>query len=240
MATRFEHGFACLDCGKLTDAAAIADVPEAEAVDPKPGDIAICFYCQHVMAYGDEPWTMRPLTDQEVIDIAGDKSIVETQKKLGAFWKAETQLTGLLDLAESHVRQVLLDMKAAQLMPVFLMVDRDDEVMLAPVPWNSEEEKTDALRMVRVTMQLAGVQRYSIVAEAWTAEWKAGDPPGPMPVDRPDRKEVVWALAADKTQHRVRVWNIVRGEAGTIVKLDLDKDVKPMPGIGGRMARLLA
>jgi hypothetical protein len=61
-----------------------------------------------------------------------------------------------------------------------------------------------------------------------------------MPVDRPDRKEVVWALAADKTQHRVRVWNIVRGEAGTIVKLDLDKDVKPMPGIGGRMASLLA
>jgi hypothetical protein len=246
MTVRFKQGFACLNCGKQNDAATVPQIGESDqAIAPKPGDIAICFRCQHIMAYGDQPGSVRPLTDEEVIDVAGDPEIVKAQNLLGEFWRSNKELEGMLDLAENHVRNVLLDMKAEQLMPVFLMIDRDDDVMIAPAPWDGEEEKAQALKMVRATMKVAGVKRYSIVAEAWTAEqpvgWKKGDPVGPMPEDRPDRKEVVWALAADHKQHRVRVWNIVRGEAGTIVRLDQDKKVKEMPGIGGgRMARLLA
>jgi hypothetical protein len=240
--TRFNQAFACLDCGGIVDAASDATSGEP-ARAPQAGDIAICFHCQHVMAYGDKPGEVRPLTDQEIIDIAGDKSIVEAQNALGAFHKAGKKLEAMLEMAGKHAHNMLLGHKVDQLVPVFLMIDGDDDVMLAPVPWNDDNDKKRGLKIARATMKLAGIVRYSIVSEAWTANqpigWKKGMPVGPLPADRPDRKEVVWALAADKQQHRVRVWNIVRGEAGTVVRLDHDRQVEHLPGMGGRMAELL-
>jgi hypothetical protein len=49
---------------------------------PVEGDITICIKCQHIMAF-DKKLRVRPLTDQEVIDIAGDRDILRYQKAIG-------------------------------------------------------------------------------------------------------------------------------------------------------------
>jgi hypothetical protein len=63
---------ACLDCGTVLDGATITD---SEDVAPHPGAISICFYCGHIQAFGDD-LRFRPLTDEEIIDIAGHPEIV--------------------------------------------------------------------------------------------------------------------------------------------------------------------
>jgi hypothetical protein len=68
----------CLDCGMLFDSATGGS--PGVRVQPKPGDIAVCLHCGHLMAYGDRKGTVRPLTDEEMLDIAGDPEIIAIQK----------------------------------------------------------------------------------------------------------------------------------------------------------------
>ena len=63
----------CLDCGKICDAAT-----GINAHRPRPGDITVCFYCGHVMAFGAN-LELRPLTTAEMHSIAGDKLILKVQ-----------------------------------------------------------------------------------------------------------------------------------------------------------------
>lgn len=150
------------------------------------------------------------------------------------------ELDALLKRAGEHARRVLVETKARELMPIFLMVAAKENIFL-PAPWRSDQEKALMLRAARAIMQERGVTCYSIVSEAWTATqpkgWKPGMPQGPMPADRPDRKEIVFALAADKTRSKSCTWDIVRGEAGSVVDLRLEKG--PLQDLGGRMAELL-
>jgi hypothetical protein len=63
----------CLNCRKVCDAAT-----GINAKKPKPGDITICLYCGHVMAF-DNHRRLRPLTDDEMHAVAGDKLILKVQ-----------------------------------------------------------------------------------------------------------------------------------------------------------------
>lgn len=150
------------------------------------------------------------------------------------------ELDALLELAGDHARHVLVEMKQADLMPTFLMI-ADGENILMPTPWRDEDEKRIMLLAARSIMKERGVTRYSMVSEAWTATqpegWKPGMPQGPLPADRPDRKEIVLAIAADKANTKSRTWDIVRGESGGVVDLRLDKS--GLEGLVGRMAELL-
>ena len=150
------------------------------------------------------------------------------------------ELDALLELAGAHARHVLVEMKEAELMPTFLMI-ADGENIIMPAPWRDENEKRVILGAARAIMKESGVTRYSMVSEAWSAAqpegWKPGMPEGPLPGDRPDRKEIVVAIAADKVTSKSRTWNIVRGESGAVVELRLDDAV--LSGLGGRMAELL-
>jgi hypothetical protein len=150
-------------------------------------------------------------------------------------------LDGLLELAGGHAHAVLIDMKADELTPTFLMVSAGEHIFM-PAPWRSEGDKAAILEAAREIMKEAGVIRYSVISEAWTAAqpegWKPGMPQGPLPADRPDREEVVIAIAADKTTAKSRIWRIVRGEAGSIVDLRHDPG-QQMTDLGGRMAELL-
>lgn len=149
-------------------------------------------------------------------------------------------LDALLELAGAHARTVLVDMKEAELPPTFLMIAEGEHIFM-PAPWRDEDEKRMVLGAVRAIMKESGVTRYSMVSEAWIAiqpeGWKPGMPQGPLPGDRPDRKEVVFAIAADKATAKSRTWDIVRGESGVVVELRHDK--AEMKEIGGRMAELL-
>jgi hypothetical protein len=150
------------------------------------------------------------------------------------------ELDALLKHAGEHARRVLVEMKETDLMPTFVMIAEDEHVFM-PAPWRDDDEKRIMLAAARGIMKAKGVTRYSMVSEAWTAAqpkgWKPGMPQGPLPADRPDRKEIVIAIAADKATSKSRVWDIVRGEGGTIVDLRLDKE--SLTGLGGRMAELL-
>jgi hypothetical protein len=149
-------------------------------------------------------------------------------------------LDALLELAGDHARRVLVEMKEAELTPTFLMIT-DRETIFTPALWRDEREKAAILAAVRAIMKKRGVVRYSMVSEAWTAMqpegWKPGMPQGPLPGDRPDRKEVVIAIAADKATSKSRTWDIIRGESGSIVELRRDK--AELKDLGGRMAELL-
>jgi hypothetical protein len=150
------------------------------------------------------------------------------------------ELDALLKHAGEHARNVLVEMKQTELLPTFLMIAAEENILM-PAPWRDEGEKRIMLAAARAIMKDKGVTCYSLVSEAWTAVqpkgWKPGMPQGPLPADRPDRKEIVIAIAADKATSKSRVWDIVRGEGGTIVDLRLDKD--GLTGLEGRMAELL-
>jgi hypothetical protein len=149
-------------------------------------------------------------------------------------------LDALLDKAGQHARIVLVEMKETELLPTFLMIAAEENILM-PARWGDEAEKRLILRAAREIMKEKGVTRYSMVSEAWTAKqpegWKPGMPQGPLPSDRPDRKEVVIAIAADKTVTKSRMWDIVRGEGGSVVDLRLDQAA--LQDLSGRMGELL-
>lgn len=65
----------CPSCGKQLDAyTAIKEGKKA-----RPGDITLCWYCGHIMAFADD-LTVRNLTDDEVVAVAGDRRILAAQK----------------------------------------------------------------------------------------------------------------------------------------------------------------
>jgi hypothetical protein len=68
---------ACLACGRIHDGAMGID----DEKRPSSGDIAICVYCGHIQAYGND-LQLRELTREEQISIAGDKSILKAQRAI--------------------------------------------------------------------------------------------------------------------------------------------------------------
>jgi hypothetical protein len=65
----------CHNCGKKQNGATGIDADEA----PTPGDFSVCLYCGEISAYADD-LTLRSLTDDEIVEIAGDERIIAMQK----------------------------------------------------------------------------------------------------------------------------------------------------------------
>lgn len=65
----------CLACGYRIDS---ASDPVGDT-EPEAGDISICLQCGHLMAFTDS-LTVRPLTRDEMITVAGDAEILAIQK----------------------------------------------------------------------------------------------------------------------------------------------------------------
>lgn len=68
----------CLDCGRVLDCANSIGGKSK----PSPGDITVCLMCGHLMAFNKD-LTMRPLTDAEIIAIAGDEQMITIQAARG-------------------------------------------------------------------------------------------------------------------------------------------------------------
>jgi|HubBroStandDraft_6_1064221.scaffolds.fasta_scaffold647247_2 hypothetical protein len=77
----------CTNCGKVMDAASVAGKGDDT---PTPGDITICFYCHHLMAFADD-MTIRDLTDEEIKECAGDPTLVVAMKALARFKQLERE-----------------------------------------------------------------------------------------------------------------------------------------------------
>jgi hypothetical protein len=55
----------CPNCGATLDAATCVT---SDTVQPSPGDLTLCIYCGHLMAFGDD-LSFRKLTDSEAAGI---------------------------------------------------------------------------------------------------------------------------------------------------------------------------
>jgi hypothetical protein len=158
--------------------------------------------------------------------------------------KSDKQLDRMVDLAIQQAERVLINQPKTSLLPTFVLERADGEVAIFATPWENERHKDITVFALREIMREEGVQRYSFISEAWMA-------PAPpwadenttrvkgheMPSQRPDRVEIVMISASDKDTIKSAILRIVRGEAGTVVRLDRDRaDTK---AISGRFAELL-
>jgi hypothetical protein len=75
----------CPACGRQVDAASPVD----HHTKPEPGNLAICLYCGHLMAYADD-LSLRHLTDAEMHEVAGDKRILAIQRARQAVKESKT------------------------------------------------------------------------------------------------------------------------------------------------------
>jgi len=64
----------CLNCKKELDACSVIN-EDGSAEVPDDGDITICIYCGHVMAF-DKHAKLRQITDREMHAVAGDPRLV--------------------------------------------------------------------------------------------------------------------------------------------------------------------
>ena len=79
----------CLNCLREADGASqVSENPDDDG--PSPGDITICIYCGHIMAFADD-LVFRELTGKEVIMIAGDKRILAMLEARGELFKRKNQ-----------------------------------------------------------------------------------------------------------------------------------------------------
>jgi hypothetical protein len=78
---------ACLNChAPISAGAPTPDFPDDST--PKPGDLAICLNCAHVMVYADDLKVRAP-NDVEMVEIAGDPDMVRAVNKIVEFNKRE-------------------------------------------------------------------------------------------------------------------------------------------------------
>jgi hypothetical protein len=74
----------CTSCGHLLDAAS----NPFDLRSPREGDISVCMYCGHLMAFNAD-MTRRNLTDEEMVEIAGDPQLLMIQHARNRVMKEE-------------------------------------------------------------------------------------------------------------------------------------------------------
>jgi hypothetical protein len=153
------------------------------------------------------------------------------------------ELDRLIEIAIQQAERVLVDKPNAQILPTFVLEKPDNEIGVFATPWTNEREKEITVYALRHVMRETKVLRYSFISEAWMATARPGTehlarlPDGEMPSQRPDRVEVVIITASDATTIKSAMLRIVRGEGGTVVRLD--RDLADAKAIKGRFADLL-
>jgi hypothetical protein len=82
----------CLSCGHSLDSAGTPDRDQSAV--PDEGCFTVCLYCSHLMVFKSD-LTVRNLTDEEIIEAAGDKQLIEAMAFADAFrsWKKANEQT---------------------------------------------------------------------------------------------------------------------------------------------------
>ena len=84
MSEHFVPESMCLNCGKGLDAATAVQ----DDSNPKPGDFSICLNCGHLSVFAAD-LTLRPPTDAELIEVAGDPTLLRLQRIRAAYWRQQ-------------------------------------------------------------------------------------------------------------------------------------------------------
>jgi hypothetical protein len=137
-------------------------------------------------------------------------------------------LEDLLELAEGHARKIILECHQS-LPPSWVIVGREAGPNIFTTAWRDDIEKMMARVFLRVQMSRLDAVSYSMITEAWQATVSA-DEQITMPVRKmPKRKEVVIALACDRTRCEYRSWEVKRDWHERVVALE------PLPGDYAKM-----
>jgi hypothetical protein len=142
-------------------------------------------------------------------------------------------LDQLLQLAGEHAGNVILGLRK-DLMPTWILINRQGPMNIIGTPWRNEAEKLFQRVKVKHQMEKAGTVAYSFVTEAWAASQAADSTDTRPPVDRPDRRECVMAVAANGTKIKYAQWEIIRDWNERVIKL------KPIDMEGARLESWLA
>jgi hypothetical protein len=149
-----------------------------------------------------------------------------------------TQLVALLDEVEALARKTLIGAPPTTMLERFCIIENAaGQRAVLECAWNGADERRRMLRALKLTMRDVGAVAYCIASKAWTASYpKETMSPDVMPADRPDRKEVVIAVAANRRTHEFKSWAIVRDQQGSVIELPL----QPTPdGTAGDLTELL-
>jgi hypothetical protein len=128
----------------------------------------------------------------------------------------------LVRMASQQAKAIIVDGQA-ELIPTWVLVNKEGEACIIGTPWKSALEKMRAEHLMRKKMQEYQAVAYSLVVEAWLAcyppETKL-DEHMVKPYDRPDRREVVITLATNGRQTVWKTWAIRRNYLERVVALE--------------------
>jgi hypothetical protein len=117
---------ACTNCGYVLDGATgVAEDDHKGDLVPDPGDFTICVYCGHLMIFTDT-LTMRDLTKDEMIKVAGDKRMIAIQE-------ARARVLRNRAYCEDFVRTTIKE-TMKQAMPPDWQINLTVDKVLAAVP----------------------------------------------------------------------------------------------------------
>jgi hypothetical protein len=143
----------------------------------------------------------------------------------------EEILDQLLELAGQHATNVLVSLKMDELVPSWVLISPKDEKQWSVIatPWRGPLDKTRQVNRLVRYMREHAVIAYSFVCEAWAAsinpeEGWSPDSGQPLPAhlrasQRPNRREVVMAVAATRATARYSQWLILRDALGAVSEL---------------------
>lgn len=158
------------------------------------------------------------------------------------------QLDILLDAAEAQARIVLVTLKFPSLLPMWVIVTGTGETVLRQTPFANDAQKLAVEFYMKEELRELEAVAYSFLAEAWmahveldqitsddrlTSDWL-------RPTYRPDRIEIVTAIAVNRAQTKTRTWEIIRdGTATGKVKRLKRREALEAETFGGWTTKLL-
>lgn len=149
-----------------------------------------------------------------------------------------TKLFKMIETAGRFAEVALVGKPDAQLTAIYRLENGRDEVVLVSCPWTDEALKQSIILQVREIAAEHGAIRFCLIDEAWASFYPAGTDIGSLPdppSQRPDRREIVIAVASDGVNTESVTWTIVRSADGVIERLDRDERENAIIPVAGCM-----
>lgn len=139
-----------------------------------------------------------------------------------------TDLDKLLDSAHQQARRILLGKADEQLVAMWVLANRDDQLMVIATPFEGPFQKDLVAIYMRQFMVDHDIVAYSFLTEAWVVVLEDKDhaeAKGVIPSQDPRRVEVVLACACTADDSKLKMWKMRRDKSGRVTALVEDKHV---------------
>lgn len=149
-----------------------------------------------------------------------------------------------VDLMIGHsyemAKSFLVGTKDEQIVPCFEVVAANGQAAFVLTPFVGEQEKEMVAKAMRQMMREVSAVRYVFMAESWMAvldkgEWEHDQR---LPSQRDTRIEALVIIGCDTDRTSTAIYEIVRGDDGTITDLKRKDMGETMPEMEGRFVGL--